>query len=278
MAPSSLILVLVTTISLFLLLNHTSILPCPSSAQQTESHILHRQSQALDPVEIISVAFDAIILDNFIVKKKKKKSGHPSLPKEDEHTMWHWHLFNNELTPTRVVNVHPSSVHASVHTSPLSNGAEIFVHHRAPRRFLVNNNALPTWPGILANGKPYPHNTQKIPPSGGDTSSSTPSVPLPQFPTLGPPMVWSFPSPPNVIPPPLPHDHHLGHHMPLYPGFKNPYIATPPRTRKHSHYEHHILCAPPPTDAINAAEPVASPSIGEERAPQPVSGGPLPLP
>lgn len=92
-------------------------------------------------------------------------------------------------------------------------------------------------------------------------------VPLPEFPTLGPPVVWSFPAAPlPAIDPPPPQD------IPVLPGTNKKHHA--PRRPCHGHH----YKAPPPSGPVVATEPAVSPGSLEapENAPEPTAGGPSP--
>eukprot|EP00250_Pteridium_aquilinum_P018070 c23926_g1_i1 orf=38-586(+) len=91
-------------------------------------------------------------------------------------------------------------------------------------------------------------------------------APLPEFPTLGPPIVWSFPAAPlptEEAPPPQ--------DMPALPRTKGKHGPASPPCHGGHQYPHQ-----PPSVPLVAAEPASWPSPLEapESAPEPTAGGP----
>ncbi|KAI5083805.1 hypothetical protein GOP47_0003548 [Adiantum capillus-veneris] len=104
--------------------------------------------------------------------------------------------------------------------------------------------------------------------------SSAPT-PLPEFPTLGPPIVWSFPATPlpavEAAPAPPPQD------IPTLPKTGSKNISGPPPSCEGRAVYHRSHPRMPPSVPYVAAEPAGMPGPLEapEGAPEPTAGGPL---
>lgn len=96
-------------------------------------------------------------------------------------------------------------------------------------------------------------------------------VPLPEFPTLGPPIVWSFPAAPlPALEGPPPQD------LPALPRTGSKHIGAPSPCHGGPHIHHTRLPPGPPSVPFIAAEPAVTPGPLEapESAPEPTAGGP----